>query len=104
MLQLYCVTNAAAKKEGESFAGENVWEDVPKIRDKWGMHYFSIEGNDHLINMFTEEKDAPISVLEIGCDCGATLMKVNKTAIVVYFIHFSIVLENIPAYHNYIHI
>lgn len=76
--QLYCVANAAAKKEGESFAEENVWEDVLKIRNKWGMHYFSIEGNDHLINMFTEEKDTPISVLEIGCDCGATLMKVKN--------------------------
>lgn len=76
--QLYCVANAAARNEGGSFSNENVWEDVSKIRGKWGMQYFSMGGNEHLINMFTEEKNAPISVLEIGCDCGATLMKVKS--------------------------
>ena len=42
------------------------------------MQYFSLEGNEELIDMFTEEKDVPISVLEIGCDCGATLLRVKN--------------------------
>ena len=75
--QLFCVVNAEAERREES-SERDVWKDVPRIRSKWEMQYFSLEGNEELIDMFTEEKDVPISVLEIGCDCGATLLRVKN--------------------------
>lgn len=53
-------------------------EDYAVLERKWGMHYFNGSYNDALISLIEEERGAEISVLEIGCDCGATLLEIRN--------------------------
>lgn len=48
------------------------------LKKKWGMHYFQTMYNEYTINMITKDRDAAFSVLEIGCDCGATLLEIHN--------------------------
>ena len=51
------------------------WDVLEK---KWGMHYFNDIYNVMLIDLIEEEKENGFSVLEIGCDCGATLLEIKN--------------------------
>lgn len=50
-----------------------------KLEEKWGMHYFNWIPNTSLINMIDREQQEKFSVLEVGCDCGATLLEVKNS-------------------------
>ncbi|NLL75903.1 MAG: methyltransferase domain-containing protein [Clostridiales bacterium] len=53
-------------------------KDNKKIKEKWGMNYFNITYNSNLIQMITHSADSEISILEVGCDCGATLIEIKN--------------------------
>ena len=53
-------------------------EDLEALERKWGMHYFNGCYNNALISLIEEEREAEISVLEIGCDCGASLLEIRN--------------------------
>lgn len=48
------------------------------LKKKWGMNYFNTRPNDQLVKMIQEDKNKAIHVLEIGCDCGATLLEIQN--------------------------
>ena len=48
------------------------------LKKKWNMNYFNAVPNAGLLSYITDPKDAPIRVLEIGCDCGANLLWVKN--------------------------
>lgn len=48
------------------------------LKSKWRMHYFQTMYNEYTIDMITENRDASFSVLEVGCDCGATLLEIHN--------------------------
>lgn len=52
--------------------------DESRMEEKWGMHYFNALYNDNLLELIEEERDAHFRVLEIGCDCGATLLEIKN--------------------------
>ncbi len=54
-----------------------VWE-MTFLEKKWGMHYFNGGYNRNVIGLIEAEKYEEIAVLEIGCDCGATLMEIKN--------------------------
>ena len=54
------------------------FHDEQLLENKWGMHYFNSAGNPNLINMIQHESAAAINVLEIGCDCGGTLLEIKN--------------------------
>lgn len=56
----------------------NYKPDEELLKNKWGMHYFNSAGNDKLVNMIQHSKNDTINVLEIGCDCGATLLEIKN--------------------------
>lgn len=82
-LRLYIVTDAVVigtdNMEQIDLTAQWEQEDWEKASSKWGMRYFETKSNKHLINMITQDKDAEITVLEIGCDCGATLLGIKNT-------------------------
>lgn len=47
------------------------------LERKWGMHYFS-PFNAYLVDLIHRDREASFSVLEIGCDCGATLLEIRN--------------------------
>lgn len=52
--------------------------DLEVLEEKYGMHYFNYAGNLWLAGFIEEEQDAEFTVLEIGCDCGATLLEIKE--------------------------
>lgn len=48
------------------------------MEKKWGMHYFNSVCNVGLIDMIDRNREDSIRVLEIGCDCGATLLEIRN--------------------------
>lgn len=56
---------------------EKQWEREVMER-KWGMYYFNIWYNERIVPMITARADDRIAVLEIGCDCGATLLEIKN--------------------------
>lgn len=52
--------------------------DEQLLENKWGMHYFNSAGNHNLINMIEHDSADAINVLEIGCDCGGTLLEIKN--------------------------
>lgn len=53
-------------------------EDDNTLRKKWGTHYFNSLYNENLIAMLVNDSEDAIKVLEIGCDCGATLLEIKN--------------------------
>lgn len=53
-------------------------QDEEYLEEKWGMRYFQYLYNENLISMIEKDSDAEFSVLEIGCDCGATLLEIGN--------------------------
>ncbi|WP_051211756.1 methyltransferase domain-containing protein [Butyrivibrio fibrisolvens] len=52
-------------------------EDLELLEKKWGMHYFNFSGSDKLTR-FIDSDRKNIRVLEVGCDCGATLLHIKN--------------------------
>ena len=53
--------------------------DYPGLLEKkWGMHYFNDRYNVKLIELMEKVREESFSVLEIGCDCGATLLEIKN--------------------------
>lgn len=57
---------------------EYMEDDRQYMKEKWGMHYFNKNYNENLIQLIEEDKGAVFKVLEIGCDCGATLLEIKN--------------------------
>ena len=53
-------------------------KDKSYLEKKWGMHYFNGRCNEGLLLLMNSEKEHPIKVLEIGCDCGANLLGIKN--------------------------
>lgn len=53
-------------------------EDDDILRKKWGTHYLNSLYNENLIAMLVNSSADAIKVLEIGCDCGATLLEIKN--------------------------
>jgi len=49
-----------------------------KLEAKWGVHYMNGSANANMISYIDSPKDEPIRVLEIGCDCGSTLLEIKN--------------------------
>ena len=58
--------------------GYNTEEDLLHLEHKWGMHYFNFNPNYNLPAMIRRERDEEFNVIEIGCDCGATLLEIQN--------------------------
>lgn len=52
--------------------------DTPYIKNKWNMNYLNMHYNPNLIDYINEPKTKQFNVLEIGCDCGATLLEIHN--------------------------
>ncbi len=48
-------------------------QDCVNAEDHYHMHYFNVDGNMNLLPLIEAPTDSSIVVMEIGCDCGATL-------------------------------
>lgn len=48
------------------------------LEEKWGTHYFNMTGNAHLMGQIESNGKSEITVLEVGCDCGATLLAIKN--------------------------
>lgn len=48
------------------------------LENKWGMHYFNFIPNVNMVAQIHESENATFNVLEIGCDCGATLVEIKN--------------------------
>lgn len=57
------------------FMDEN---DRETLKSKWKMNYFHLLPNRNLIHLIAEEREAPIRVLEVGCDLGVTLLEIKN--------------------------
>ncbi len=53
-------------------------EDAYFMEKYWGTHYFNTLYNASILSLFDCDPDAEINVLEIGCDCGATLLEIKN--------------------------
>lgn len=53
------------------------WE-LEVLEKKWGIHYFNGSYNELLIQPIEADRDDQISVLEIGCSCGGTLVEIKN--------------------------
>lgn len=56
---------------------EKQWEREV-LESKWGMYYFNTWYNERIVPMITARTDDKIAILEIGCDCGATLLEIKN--------------------------
>ena len=52
--------------------------DRDVLKDKWEMNYFNFMPHMNLINMIETKQEAPIRVLEVGCDLGVTLLEIKN--------------------------
>lgn len=68
---LWCLCNTAYEQNINAFEGEI-------LKKKWGMNYFNTRSNDWLVGMIREDGDKAVHVLEIGCDCGVTLLEIQN--------------------------
>lgn len=64
------------KKELEDVQMEE--KDQKILECKWGMHYFNFDPNYYLIEMLENKEYDEFNVLEVGCDCGATLLEIKN--------------------------
>ncbi len=59
-------------------AGISVKSDI--LRDKFGIHYLNVGGNETIVNMISDafDHEKQLRILEIGCDCGGTLFMLKR--------------------------
>jgi O-antigen biosynthesis protein len=66
------------KADPQAFNALNVTSSR-KFEEKWGFNSeYSSNARIDLINWFDSKKDKAINVLEVGCGCGATLLKIKN--------------------------
>lgn len=53
-------------------------EDECFLKEKWGMKYFNFSHNENIISLILNGENDEINVLEVGCDCGATLLEITN--------------------------
>ena len=53
-------------------------DDCRILEKKWGTHYFNTTGNSHIFTQISQNENDKFKVLEIGCDCGATLLYIKN--------------------------
>ena len=53
-------------------------DDDARIESVWGIHYLNVIGYTDMVHMIDQGRDQPISVFEIGCDCGSTLFSIGE--------------------------
>lgn len=65
----------------EVYKEAELWQSQDRIYMKmvWGMNYFNLRPNQSLVARIQEERDAEFTVLEVGCDLGATLYEIQDT-------------------------
>jgi 2-polyprenyl-3-methyl-5-hydroxy-6-metoxy-1,4-benzoquinol methylase len=60
-------------------SGETYTHDMGIMESTWGMHYFNVAPNHNLVSLIEGINSDDIkNILEIGCDCGATLMAIKN--------------------------
>jgi 2-polyprenyl-3-methyl-5-hydroxy-6-metoxy-1,4-benzoquinol methylase len=57
---------------------DKVAADHEKLQKKWNMNYFNSIPSKVMLSCINEAQDAPICVLEVGCDCGANLLWIKN--------------------------
>ncbi len=62
--------------EGDEVYGKQ-WEEEA-LEYKWGMHYFNSHYNERILSLIDIEAEEETAILEIGCDCGATLLEIKN--------------------------
>jgi len=60
-----------------AFSRKYILQDEQTMERLYGMHYFNFQHNNNLVNEIDCNSDKDINVLEIGCDCGATLLEIK---------------------------
>lgn len=81
---LKCVTNAVAfdmHQQGRTLSERAIQiaeEDKLRLKDKWGMNYFTRRPSFTMIDLINDDTEKTITVLEVGCDCGATLAEIKN--------------------------
>lgn len=68
---LWCLCDTAYEQNINVFEGG-------RLKEKWGMNYFNTRPNDRIVEMIQEDRDKEVHVLEIGCDCGVTLLEIQN--------------------------
>ena len=90
-MQVICCEDAAVcglyDSDAELKLRKDHWEnDAAILEEKWGMHYFGTDPNPMLIELIDRKADETFTVLEVGCDCGATLLDIKNKFSNVYTI------------------
>ena len=67
-----------AEKEEDQTNKQYALSDRQVLKEKWDMNYFNAIPNTNLLSYITESREAPLHVLEIGCDCGVNLLWVKN--------------------------
>lgn len=52
--------------------------DQDKLEKKWGMKYFNGNCNNRIRDAIKSDENEEISILEVGCDCGANLLGIKQ--------------------------
>ncbi|MCR4640938.1 MAG: methyltransferase domain-containing protein [Lachnospiraceae bacterium] len=52
--------------------------DHELMKKRWGMHYFGMSANPWIRGLIDADEMAAVSVMELGCDCGATLLDIKN--------------------------
>lgn len=76
--KLMICPNAVLWKLPTNYGNSRPKEEFDLIEKKWGMHYILHDYNNRLIWQITEKEDASVSVLEIGCASGGTLLEIKN--------------------------
>ncbi len=71
----FCDSSELNKADYEGLLGKC---DRDVLKDKWDMNYFNLIPSTRVVNLMEEEREAPIRVLEVGCDLGATLLEIKN--------------------------
>lgn len=72
---VFCISEGEFSPANANSSGKC---DKDILKDKWGMNYFNFMPHLNLINMMDADREAPIRVLEVGCDLGVTLLEIKN--------------------------
>ena len=73
-----CETALFWEMRGNYYFADMNKADDERLVDKWQMHYFNFVYNHHIVEQIQAVPGEEIHVLEIGCDCGATLLEIKN--------------------------
>lgn len=71
----FCISETAPYTDNANSSGRC---DKDVLKDKWEMNYFNFMPHLNLIGMIEAEREAPVRVLEVGCDLGVTLLEIKN--------------------------